>query len=82
MDLRDLVLEEISLDGLDGVTLESLWYYLNKTVPKFPLTLDSNSTLTLDSNSKKYLWENIIVQLTEVKHIFIFYMLDLPLHFT
>jgi len=74
MDLRDLVLEEISLDGLDGVTLESLWYYLNKTVPKFPLTLDSNS--------KKYLWENIIVQLTEVKHIFIFYMLDLPLHFT
>ena len=65
MDLSQTILEEIALDGLDGVTLESLWYHLNSTKPKFQLVLDDNS--------KSFLWTNVISRLKDVS-LFIFYL--------
>ena len=58
MDLSHTVLEEIALDGLDGLTLESLWFRLEHTFPKFPLKLDDKA--------KAYLWSRIITKLKEV----------------
>ena len=64
MSVSQIVLEEIALDGLDGITLESLWYRLEKVIPAF--------AIKLDDKSKPYLWKNVISRLKDVR---IFYVI-------
>lgn len=52
-DFRSILIEEIALEGLDGITIESLWIRLREA--KFPLNLD-------DLNSKEYIWKNLILK--------------------
>lgn len=58
MSAAHIILEEIALDGLDGVTVEGLWFRLERTTPKFPIKLDPKS--------KAYLWKNVIIKLKDV----------------
>ncbi|XP_022107268.1 general transcription factor 3C polypeptide 1-like [Acanthaster planci] len=50
--LHDICLDEIALEGLDGITLACLWCRLDQRLPKFPLALDPKS--------KQFLWKGII----------------------
>uniref|UniRef100_A0A8C4W7S0 Ral transcription factor IIIC subunit 1 n=1 Tax=Gopherus evgoodei TaxID=1825980 RepID=A0A8C4W7S0_9SAUR len=34
------LLDEVALEGLDGITLDTLWYRLSSRVPRFPLPLE------------------------------------------
>lgn len=54
--LADVILEEIALDGLDGCTLEALWWHLSRK--EFPMALDDSS--------KEYLWKTMIVKFRDV----------------
>ncbi|MEQ2197801.1 hypothetical protein XENOCAPTIV_003480 [Xenoophorus captivus] len=40
MDALSIVVDEVALEGLDGITLPSLWIRLEDRQPKFPLKLD------------------------------------------
>ncbi|KAG8182951.1 hypothetical protein JTE90_003329 [Oedothorax gibbosus] len=50
LDFASCILDEISLEGLDGITLETLWQRL-KDRPHFPIPVDDDS--------KKFFWKNI-----------------------
>lgn len=40
MDALSIVADEVALEGLEGITLPSLWIRLEDRKPKFPLKLD------------------------------------------
>lgn len=65
MNLSEILLEEIALDGLDGITLESLWFRLlhRNLTPKFPLKLDDRV--------KTYLWTHVITKLKPVSGVWV-----------
>lgn len=41
MDALAIALDEVALEGLDGITVSSLWIRLESRQPPFPLTLDA-----------------------------------------
>ncbi|KAI5091211.1 general transcription factor 3C polypeptide 1 isoform X2 [Silurus meridionalis] len=63
MDALAMVLDEVALEGLDGITLSSLWIRLESRLPAFPLTLDA---LT-----REYVWRFLVSSEDEVS----FYLL-------
>ncbi|XP_045078682.1 general transcription factor 3C polypeptide 1 [Coregonus clupeaformis] len=52
MDPLDILLDEVALEGLDGVTTTSLWIRLEKRNPAFPLNLDSYT--------KEFIWKSLV----------------------
>ncbi|XP_033480322.2 general transcription factor IIIC subunit 1 [Epinephelus lanceolatus] len=52
MDALSIVVDEVALEGLDGITIPSLWIRLENTKPKFPLKLDDCT--------KELIWRSII----------------------
>uniref|UniRef100_UPI00398EFA82 general transcription factor 3C polypeptide 1 isoform X2 n=1 Tax=Pristiophorus japonicus TaxID=55135 RepID=UPI00398EFA82 len=52
MDALDALLDEVALEGLDGITFSTLWFRLDSRVPAFPLLLDPAT--------KQFLWEALI----------------------
>lgn len=53
LDFMSAVLDEISLEGLDGITVPTLWVRLENR-PNFPLAIDENT--------KSYLWKCVAVR--------------------
>lgn len=52
MDPLSIVEDEVALEGLDGITIPSLWIRLENRQPKFPLKLDDPT--------KELLWKSLI----------------------
>ncbi|XP_062866959.1 general transcription factor 3C polypeptide 1 isoform X2 [Trichomycterus rosablanca] len=52
MDALEMTLDEVALEGLDGITIPSLWIRLEDRQPRFPRSLD---TLT-----KEYLFKYLV----------------------
>ncbi|KAJ3614800.1 hypothetical protein NHX12_018370 [Muraenolepis orangiensis] len=52
MDALDIVHDEVALEGLDGITIPSLWIRLRNRNPSFPLKLD---TLT-----QEFIWRSLV----------------------
>ncbi|KAK2817334.1 hypothetical protein Q5P01_025525 [Channa striata] len=52
MDPLSVVADEVALEGLDGITLPSLWIRLEHREPKFPLKLDEGT--------KEYIWRSLV----------------------
>lgn len=52
MDALEAVLDEVALEGLDGVTVPALWLRLQARVPPFPLILDAAT--------KQLLWQSLL----------------------
>ncbi|XP_042341203.1 general transcription factor 3C polypeptide 1 [Plectropomus leopardus] len=52
MDPLSIVADEVALEGLDGITIPSLWIRLESRKPKFPLKLDDCT--------KELIWRSII----------------------
>ncbi|XP_013384833.1 general transcription factor 3C polypeptide 1-like [Lingula anatina] len=53
MDFFEAVVDEIALEGLDGITIATLWLRLEDRRPKFPFSLDNTC--------KQFLWNRISV---------------------
>lgn len=52
MDPLSVVADEVALEGLDGITVPSLWIRLESRQPKFPLKLDDCT--------KELVWRSLI----------------------
>ncbi|CAG5928749.1 unnamed protein product [Menidia menidia] len=52
MDALSIVTDEVALEGLDGITIPSLWIRLKNAQPKFPLKLDSYT--------KEFIWKSLV----------------------
>ena len=52
MDPLSAVVDEVALEGLDGITIPSLWIRLGSRKPEFPLKLDDCT--------KELIWRSII----------------------
>ncbi|XP_044044024.1 general transcription factor 3C polypeptide 1 [Siniperca chuatsi] len=52
MDPLSIVADEVALEGLDGITIPSLWIRLENRQPKFPLKLDDCT--------KEHIWKSLI----------------------
>ncbi|KAI1896177.1 hypothetical protein AGOR_G00092120 [Albula goreensis] len=52
MDALRILVDEIALEGLDGITISSLWIRLENRNPKFPLNLDLAT--------KEFLWKSLV----------------------
>ncbi|XP_029595696.1 general transcription factor IIIC subunit 1 [Salmo trutta] len=52
MDPLDIVMDEVALEGLDGVTILSLWIRLEKRNPAFPRNLDPYT--------KEFIWKSLV----------------------
>uniref|UniRef100_A0A7N8Y830 General transcription factor IIIC subunit 1 n=1 Tax=Mastacembelus armatus TaxID=205130 RepID=A0A7N8Y830_9TELE len=52
MDPLSAVVDEVALEGLDGITIPSLWIRLEDRQPKFPLKLDEPT--------KEFIWKSLI----------------------
>lgn len=52
MELLEAVLDEVSLEGLDGITIPALWLRLQARVPAFPLLLDAAT--------KQFIWQALV----------------------
>lgn len=52
MDPLSIVEDEVALEGLDGITIPSLWIRLESRQPSFPLKLDEPT--------KEFLWKALI----------------------
>lgn len=52
MDPLSIVEDEVALEGLDGITIPTLWIRLEDRQPKFPLKLDDST--------KELLWKSLI----------------------
>lgn len=52
MDALSAVVDEVALEGLDGITFPSLWIRLEEREPAFPLKLDEFT--------KEYIWKSLI----------------------
>uniref|UniRef100_A0A3Q2Q1G2 Uncharacterized protein n=1 Tax=Fundulus heteroclitus TaxID=8078 RepID=A0A3Q2Q1G2_FUNHE len=61
MDALSIVVDEVALEGLDGITIPSLWIRLQDRKPEFPLKLDDYT--------KGFIWRSLAsnVDLTENK---------------
>ncbi|ELU11827.1 hypothetical protein CAPTEDRAFT_95451 [Capitella teleta] len=66
MSFNDRVIEEIGLEGLDGITIPALWLRLSTCQPPF--------SLKLDPQSKEFIWNEVICPHPE----FEFYRLPQP----
>lgn len=53
-DIKSIVFDEIALEGLEGITVSSLWLRLEQ-VDEFRLKLDQQST-------KAYVWKNVVLK--------------------
>ncbi|XP_074646266.1 general transcription factor 3C polypeptide 1-like [Tubulanus polymorphus] len=51
MDFVEPCVDEIALEGLEGITLSALWQRLERRLPKFPLSIDAQS--------KSFIWANV-----------------------
>ncbi|XP_063738883.1 general transcription factor 3C polypeptide 1 isoform X2 [Eleginops maclovinus] len=58
MDPLSIVVDEVALEGLDGITIPSLWIRLQSRKPAFPLKLDDHT--------KELIWRSLINN-TELK---------------
>ncbi|XP_018426794.1 PREDICTED: general transcription factor 3C polypeptide 1 [Nanorana parkeri] len=54
MEALEAVLDEVALEGLDGITVPALWLRLQACVPTFPLLLDAAT--------KELLWQSLLRQ--------------------
>ncbi|KAB5523781.1 hypothetical protein PHYPO_G00156380 [Pangasianodon hypophthalmus] len=63
MDALAIALDEVALEGLDGITLSSLWIRLESRQPPFPLTVDAMT--------REYVWRFLLCSEEEVS----FYLL-------
>ncbi|XP_030595893.1 general transcription factor 3C polypeptide 1 [Archocentrus centrarchus] len=52
MDLLSIVVDEVALEGLDGITIPTLWIRLEHRQPKFPLKLDDCT--------KELIWRSLV----------------------
>ncbi|XP_062389121.1 general transcription factor 3C polypeptide 1 [Sardina pilchardus] len=52
MDALESVLDEVALEGLDGISVNALWTRLENRIPQF--------SLTLDPPTKEYLWRCLV----------------------
>ncbi|XP_056136206.1 general transcription factor 3C polypeptide 1-like [Lampris incognitus] len=52
MDALSIVEDEVALEGLDGITIPSLWIRLENRDPKFPLILDACT--------KEFIWRSLL----------------------
>lgn len=52
MDALSITEDEVALEGLDGITIPSLWIRLEDRKPKFPLQLDDGT--------KEFIWKSLI----------------------
>ncbi|XP_068100737.1 general transcription factor 3C polypeptide 1 [Hyperolius riggenbachi] len=52
MDVLETLLDEVALEGLDGITIPALWLRLQSRVPPFPLLLDAIT--------KQMLWQSLV----------------------
>ncbi|XP_044159937.1 general transcription factor 3C polypeptide 1 [Bufo gargarizans] len=52
MDVLEAVLDEVALEGLDGITIPALWLRLQARVPSFPLVLDAAT--------KQLIWQSLV----------------------
>nr|XP_057921258.1 general transcription factor 3C polypeptide 1-like [Doryrhamphus excisus] len=52
MDPLSMVEDEVALEGLDGITIPSLWIRLEDRKPKFPLKLDDST--------KELIWKSLV----------------------
>ncbi|KAK2151537.1 hypothetical protein LSH36_360g02028 [Paralvinella palmiformis] len=66
MDFVRTVVNEIALEGLDGITLSGLWLRLANCEPSF--------TLNLDADSKEYIWTSVITRHSDLT----FFLLEKP----
>lgn len=53
-DIKSIVFDEIALEGLEGITISSLWIRL-KQVDEFRLNLDQPAT-------RAYVWKNVVLK--------------------
>lgn len=47
-----MLIDEVALEGLDGITISSLWIRLMNRIPKFPLSLDPAT--------KEFIWRALV----------------------
>lgn len=52
MDPLSVVVEEVALEGLDGITIPTLWIRLENRQPGFPLKLDDCT--------KEFIWKSVV----------------------
>lgn len=52
MDPISVVADEVALEGLDGITIPTLWIRLEDRTPKFPLQLDDCT--------KEFIWKSLL----------------------
>ncbi|KAG5278251.1 hypothetical protein AALO_G00096870 [Alosa alosa] len=52
MDALECVVDEVALEGLDGISVNALWTRLENRIPQF--------SLTLDPPTKEYLWRCLV----------------------
>ncbi|CAJ0954413.1 unnamed protein product [Ranitomeya imitator] len=52
MEVLEAVLDEVALEGLDGITVPALWLRLQDRVPPFPLVLDAAT--------KQFIWRSLV----------------------
>uniref|UniRef100_A0A3Q3C865 Uncharacterized protein n=1 Tax=Haplochromis burtoni TaxID=8153 RepID=A0A3Q3C865_HAPBU len=53
MDLLSIVVDEVALEGLDGITIPTLWIRLEDRQPGFPLKLDDCT--------KELIWKSLVI---------------------
>lgn len=53
MDLLSIVVDEVALEGLDGITIPTLWIRLEDRQPGFPLKLDDCT--------KEFIWKSLVI---------------------
>lgn len=53
MDSLSIVVDEVALEGLDGITIPTLWIRLENRQPPFPLKLD-------DSTKAGLIWKCLV----------------------
>uniref|UniRef100_A0A3B3DUL6 Ral transcription factor IIIC subunit 1 n=1 Tax=Oryzias melastigma TaxID=30732 RepID=A0A3B3DUL6_ORYME len=52
MDALSIVADEVALEGLDGITIPTIWIRLGDVQPKFPLKLDAFT--------KEFIWKSLV----------------------
>lgn len=52
MDPLSIVEDEVALEGLDGITIPTLWIRLGDRKPRFPLKLDDST--------KEFIWRSLV----------------------
>ncbi|XP_061882578.1 general transcription factor 3C polypeptide 1-like isoform X1 [Entelurus aequoreus] len=52
MDPLSMAEDEVALEGLDGITIPTLWIRLQDRTPKFPLKLDDST--------KEFIWKSLV----------------------